>query len=179
MPEARPERLAGAGRGHAGIFLGLGSNVGDRREHLCRAIAALPGIGLEPLRGSRLYETEPVGLKARRWFFNCALECRSDLAPLQILTRLQALEWALGRRRMHRGFGPRVIDLDLLLYGSWRIATPALKLPHPGIAGRRYLLLALQELGQRPAAGRGLALPQVRRQVVRIVADDPWRAGCR
>jgi 2-amino-4-hydroxy-6-hydroxymethyldihydropteridine diphosphokinase len=127
------------------IYLSLGSNLGDRAANLERAIAALPEAGVRVLRRSSLYETEPVDFRAQPWFLNCVVEAETLLMPRQLLHALQGIERTFGsRKRVPRG--PRVIDLDILLYASSVIRTEEMEIPHPRMAQRRFVLVPLAEL---------------------------------
>jgi 2-amino-4-hydroxy-6-hydroxymethyldihydropteridine diphosphokinase len=128
------------------VFIGLGSNLGDREGYIERAIAALratPGVTL--IAQASLYETEPVGMEDQPWFLNTAVEIRTTLPPQALLQRFKAIEKALGRKGRKR-WGPREIDLDLLLYGDRVICEPDLTVPHPELARRRFALAPLAEL---------------------------------
>ena len=127
------------------VYLSLGSNVGDRGEHLASAIAALAAHGIRVRRRSSIYLTEPVDFAAQNWFLNCAVEAETDLMPRQLLRAIRQIENEIGRRRLVRG-GPRVIDLDILLCGSSVIRTPELGVPHPRMAERRFVLVPLAEI---------------------------------
>jgi 2-amino-4-hydroxy-6-hydroxymethyldihydropteridine diphosphokinase len=127
------------------IYLSLGSNLGDRMEHLNRAIQQLGGAGVAVKRISCVYETEPVGLQAQPWFLNLIVEAESELFPMQLLDRLQTIERELGRRRIIAQ-GPRTIDIDILFYGGFRIKSERLTVPHPRLEQRRFVLEPLAEL---------------------------------
>jgi len=127
------------------VYLSLGSNLGDRKGHLDRAIAELPNIGLEVKRVSSLYETEPVGLRDQPWFLNLVAEGVTALFPLQLLDRLQKIENQLGRHRLTKG-GPRTIDIDILFFGPFSIHSDRLIVPHPRLEQRRFALEPLSEL---------------------------------
>src|SRR6202158_2654687 len=105
------------------VSLSLGSNLGDRAANLERAIAALPGAGVRVLRRSLIYETEPVDFLAQPWFLNCVVEGTTSLPPLQLLHALQEIARRMGSRKLAPR-GPRIIDLDILLYGASVIETP-------------------------------------------------------
>lgn len=154
----------------AATWLSLGTNVGERRTQLARAIAALPASGVAPTAISRLYATAPVDMRGR-WFLNCVVRGETALTPLRLLRRLRGLERALGRRRLGPGYQPRPIDIDILLYDGWRMATRELALPHPGIGRRRFLRLGLRDLGV-PLPMRATAA--VRRQALRVEATSNW-----
>jgi len=127
------------------VYLGLGSNVGDRESNLREAIERLEAEGIRVMRRSSLYETEPQEVRDQPWFLNAAVEAKTDLFPLQLLARIQNIERAMGRRRVMPK-GPRNIDIDLLFYGRSVIHTPELETPHPGIAERRFVLEPLAEI---------------------------------
>jgi 2-amino-4-hydroxy-6-hydroxymethyldihydropteridine diphosphokinase len=127
------------------VYLGLGSNIGDREALLQSALDALKGPGLRLRRVSSLYETEPVGLRDQRWFLNLAAEFETDLFPRQLLHRIHRIERQLGRRRIVVN-GPRTIDIDILLYGNAVVNTEELEIPHPRYRERRFTLAPLAEL---------------------------------
>jgi 2-amino-4-hydroxy-6-hydroxymethyldihydropteridine diphosphokinase len=127
------------------VYLSLGSNVGDREANLRAAIAALPKSGVRVLRLSSIYDTEPVDLVEQPWFFNCVVEGETQLEPLALLRALQELEKRLGRTKT-MSKGPRVIDIDILLYGQQTIDTAELHVPHPRLTQRRFVLAPLAEI---------------------------------
>jgi 2-amino-4-hydroxy-6-hydroxymethyldihydropteridine diphosphokinase len=128
-------------------FVGLGSNLGDRESYLRRAIELLreePGIDVVAV--STVRETEPVDYLDQPRFLNAAALVETALAPRALLDRLLAVELALGRRRDGPQFGPRTIDLDLLLYGDESVDESGLEVPHPRLTERRFALEPLHEL---------------------------------
>jgi 2-amino-4-hydroxy-6-hydroxymethyldihydropteridine diphosphokinase len=128
-------------------FIGLGSNLGDREGWLRRALELLRAEPeIEVVAVSSVRETEPVGYLDQPPFLNAAVEVKTSLAARALLDRLLAVEQALGRRRDGPRFGPRTIDLDLLLYGDELVDEPALTVPHPRLAERRFALEPLHEL---------------------------------
>jgi 2-amino-4-hydroxy-6-hydroxymethyldihydropteridine diphosphokinase len=128
-------------------YLGLGSNVGDRRAHLERASAALPSHDVEVIASSWVYETEPVGLvQEQRDFFNSCLRIRTALAPEPLLDACKAVERELGRTGTEVRHGPREIDVDLLMLDGVVRSSARLTLPHPSILERRFVLVPLLEL---------------------------------
>jgi 2-amino-4-hydroxy-6-hydroxymethyldihydropteridine diphosphokinase len=127
-------------------FVGIGSNLGDREENLARAIELLAAEdGVELTAVSEIRETEPVGPVAQGPFLNGAVRIETDLGPRELLERLLAVELRLGRVRRER-FGPRTIDLDLLLYGDDVLDEPGLTVPHPRLHERRFALEPLSDL---------------------------------
>jgi len=127
------------------VYLSLGSNVGDRDRNLRAAIERLEAPDLHVLRVSPVYETEPMELTAQRWFLNLAVEAETTLFPKMLLTRVGRIERDLGRVRTVAK-GPRTIDIDILFYGSSVVETERLKIPHPSIAERRFVLAPLADL---------------------------------
>lgn len=127
------------------VYISLGSNVGDREQQIAAAIQALGGRGIRVLQQSSVYSTEPVDVATQAWFLNCVLEAETELMPLQLLRTFKEIENELGRRHSVRR-GPRVIDLDILLYGSSVICSPELQIPHPRLTQRRFVLVPLVEI---------------------------------
>lgn len=132
------------------IFVGLGSNLGDRAGNLLLAVRGMMDAGLRIVRLSSIYETEPVDVHDQPAFLNMVAEIEHDerTTPEQLLARLLRVEHALGRRRDAQTVkgGARPIDLDLLVYGSIRRDTEFLQLPHPRLHLRRFALTPLAEL---------------------------------
>lgn len=126
-------------------YLGLGSNIGNREQHLAAALAKLAAPDLRVLRVSSIYETEPVGFTAQRLFLNLVAEIETDLFPMQLLSRIAKIEQAAGRVRTVPN-GPRTLDIDILFYGRVVIHSTKLEVPHPRIAERRFVLAPLAEL---------------------------------
>ncbi len=132
-------------------YVGLGSNLGDREETIRAALAALPGV----VAVSELRETDPVGVVDQPAFLNGAAALETRLSPRELLDTLLAVEQQLGRERRER-WGPRTIDLDLLLYGAETVSEPGLTVPHPRLHERRFALEPLVELDPELAIpGRG------------------------
>jgi 2-amino-4-hydroxy-6-hydroxymethyldihydropteridine diphosphokinase len=127
------------------IYLSLGSNLGDRAANLARAIEALPEVGVRVLRRSSLYETEPVDFLAQPWFLNCVVEAETSLPPGPLLHALQGIERQLGSKKLIVR-GPRIIDLDVLFYGTGVVRTAEMEIPHPRMVKRRFVLVPLAEL---------------------------------
>ena len=127
------------------VFLSLGSNVGDRENNLCAAIAALPELGVKIKQVSSIYETEPVDLLEQPWFLNCVVEGETTVPPVELLKRLRELEKRMGSKKPVAR-GPRLIDLDILVYGQQTIDSPELQVPHPRLHLRRFVLTPLAEI---------------------------------
>jgi 2-amino-4-hydroxy-6-hydroxymethyldihydropteridine diphosphokinase len=127
------------------VYLSLGSNLGDRETNLRRARERLHAAGLRLLRESSLYETEPRDVPDQPWFLNQVIEAETSWFPRQLLSQLQRIERELGRKRGDPK-GPRVIDLDILLFGEAVVTAPELEIPHPRLAERRFVLEPLAEL---------------------------------
>lgn len=146
--------------------LGLGSNVGDRRAHLQAAVGALPGRGVRVLESSSVYETEPVGeVTEQRAFLNACVRVECDLEVEALLAACKAVEREVGRVGGRVRHGPREIDVDLLLAGDSEHGSERLRVPHPELRVRRFVLVPLLELdpglvlpGFGPAAGALAAL---------------------
>lgn len=128
-------------------YLGLGSNVGDRRAHLEAAVAQLPRHGVEVLASSSVYETEPVGeMLDQREFLNACLRVATELEPEALLDACKAVERQLGRAPGGPRHGPRPIDVDVLLLGKREHRSSRLALPHPEVTRRRFVIVPLLEL---------------------------------
>jgi 2-amino-4-hydroxy-6-hydroxymethyldihydropteridine diphosphokinase len=127
-------------------YLGLGANLGDRASSISAALAGLDQQSdIEVLRRSSLYETAPIGMTDQPEFLNTVVEIRTTLSPLALLAQILALEHELGRVRTIR-WGPRVIDIDILLYGEETYMGPELTIPHPRLTERAFALAPLAEL---------------------------------
>lgn len=128
-------------------YVGLGSNLGDRAGYLLLAVRGMLDAGLDVIRLSSIYETEPVEYENQPAFLNLVAEVRGSTlpSPEQMMARLLRIEYALGRTRDIR-MGPRTIDLDLLIFKDQQLETEFLTLPHPRMALRRFVLVPLSEL---------------------------------
>jgi 2-amino-4-hydroxy-6-hydroxymethyldihydropteridine diphosphokinase len=138
-------------------YIGLGSNLGDREGTIRRALELLSaGDDIEVTAVSSLEETDPVGYEDQPRFLNGAAALSTELSPRELLERMFAVERQLGRIRTGPRFGPRTIDLDLLLYGQESFDEPGLRIPHPRLAERRFVLEPLVELDRNlQVPGRG------------------------
>lgn len=126
------------------VYLSLGSNIGDREQNLRSAIERLGELG-EIKAVSSFYETEPVEYTAQPWFLNAAVALETDLMPRQLLSRVLGIEHAMGRKRTINK-GPRIIDVDILLFANSVVDTPGLIIPHPALHQRRFVLEPLAEI---------------------------------
>jgi 2-amino-4-hydroxy-6-hydroxymethyldihydropteridine diphosphokinase len=126
------------------IFLGLGSNLGDRAGNLQAAVKAL-GPEVSILAESEVYETPPWGVEDQPGFLNMALKAETELTPLALRDHVKQIETELGRTPTYR-WGPRVIDIDILLYGDAIVDVPNLVIPHPQLHKRAFVLLPLASI---------------------------------
>ena len=160
-------------------YVGLGSNLGDRAGHLLLAVRGMLDAGLDVIRLSSIYETEPVEYENQPAFLNMVAELRGSTlpSPEQMMARLLRIEYALGRTRdIH--LGPRTIDLDLLIFRDQQLETEFLTLPHPRMALRRFVLVPLNELAP------GLVHPVLGKPISELLAQTKdrstvtrWTAG--
>lgn len=150
-------------------FLSLGSNLGDRAANIERALARLDAAGVRIIRRSSLYKTEPVEFTAQGWFLNLAVEVETALMPRQLLHAIRRVEQEMGRRRIVRA-GPRVLDIDILLYGTSIVRTAELEIPHPRMAERRFVLVPMAELAP------GLRHPVLKLTMLELLAATQDRS---
>lgn len=129
---------------HKMAYLSLGSNMGDRRANLKEAIARLGSLG-QVVATSSFYETEPVEFSAQPWFLNCVVQLDTEKMPRQLLRGVLDIEKKMGRRRILKK-GPRLIDIDILLFGSSIVDVKGLSIPHPAMHTRRFVLEPLAEI---------------------------------
>ncbi len=128
------------------VYLGIGSNTGNRKENIIKGFNLLSDIFIN-LETSSLYETEPMYMTEQPRFLNTVFKGKCLLAPEEILLNIHKIESFLGRNREKAGYkGPRPLDIDILLYGSSIINTDNLRIPHPGIKERMFVLMPLSEL---------------------------------
>lgn len=119
--------------------------MGDRAKNLRAAIAALADTGVRVTKISSLYETEPVDLREQPWFLNCVVEGQTEIPPQALLKKLREIETRMGSKKLVAK-GPRLMDMDILLYGDETIHTPELQVPHPRMHLRRFVLMPLAEI---------------------------------
>ncbi len=145
------------------VYVSLGSNAGDSVELLAearRALALIPQTSIDAI--SSLYHTQPQDDPHQPWFWNQVLRLQTSLSPQQLLEATQGIETALGRRReMERRFGPRPIDIDLLLFGTMEIHSESLRIPHPRLTHRAFVLIPLLELDPQLTLPDGTTLQAV------------------
>ena len=126
------------------VYLGLGSNLGDREKNLSWALALL-SRQTKLARISSIYETAPLGYTQQPLFLNLACQVTTQDKPLKLLEKIKAIEWNMGRRESFRN-APRVIDIDILLYGDLVLHSPELTIPHLRMTERAFALLPLEEI---------------------------------
>lgn len=138
-------------------YIGIGSNVGDRQGFCRRAVEELRSApGIEVQATSSLYETSPIGGPPQRSYVNAVVRVDTDLNPYGLLKTCKAIEQQLGRGPSDIKWGPRVVDLDVLIYGDEKLSDPELEIPHPYMTQRRFVLVPLLEIDSE--------------------ASDPWGA---
>ncbi len=148
------------------VYLSLGSNLGERAKNLRAAIAALADAGVRVGKVSSFYETEPVDLREQPWFLNCAVEGKTELPASALLKKLREIETRMGSKKLVAK-GPRLIDVDILLYGGETIDTPQLQVPHPRMHSRRFVLVPLQEIAPQAVH------PSLKRTVKQLLEETP------
>ena len=154
-------------------FLALGSNLGDRLAMLQRAVDLLDARdGIDVVRSSRVYETDPVG-PPQPAYLNAVLEISTTLEPRGLLEAALAIETELGRVRVER-WGPRTLDVDILLYDDREVREPDLEIPHPRMHERGFVLVPLSELTQDPMLPGGRTLAELRLSPDAVLGVRPF-----
>jgi len=149
-------------------YLGLGANLGDRAANLAEAARRIASDRVHVRRGSSSWETAPRGILDQPWFLNQVLEIETDLSAVELFRHVQEIERDMGRVRAERN-GPRLIDIDILLYGDQQVSEPGLEIPHPRMSERRFVLEPLAELApglRHPVTGATI------REMLEAVGDQ-------
>lgn len=154
------------------VYLSLGSNLGDRSASLRTAIEALAPAGVLAKKVSSFYETEPVDFLDQPWFLNCVVEAETTLSPFDLLHELRKIETELGSKKEFDK-GPRLLDMDILLYGNKTIDSPELQIPHLRMLQRNFVLAPLAEIAPN------LQHPSWRSTAAQFLAASPDKSEIR
>ena len=132
------------------VYIGAGSNIGNKLLNCRNGIASLTTFGKAVLKDrSRFYRTEPVDYEEQDWFINCVAKIETTLTPFQLLSRLKAIERDAGRMNHSVRFGPRILDLDILLWDDWVFNSSELVIPHPRMHKRRFVLQPICDIDSK------------------------------
>jgi 2-amino-4-hydroxy-6-hydroxymethyldihydropteridine diphosphokinase len=148
------------------VFLGLGSNIGDKEKNIDKAIAFI-SEEYAIKKTSHLYLTEPVGNIKQDWFLNCVIEIQTEVDPKKLLFAIKSIERKLGRTKTVKN-GPRTIDIDILFYGDHVLKTKSLVLPHPSIQERLFVLQPMMDINP------DLIHPVFKRSIHDLYHDRLW-----
>jgi 2-amino-4-hydroxy-6-hydroxymethyldihydropteridine diphosphokinase len=156
------------------IYLSLGSNIGDRKSNIEKAIDSLSEAGIKVLQVSSFYETEPVGVIDQPIFLNVVLAIATALQPTDLLAICLKVEKMLGRVRKKR-WGPRVIDIDILVYHQQEIKTEELCIPHPRLHERRFVLVPLCEIASQDKIINNQTAGELLAKLIDSSGVEKWR----
>jgi 2-amino-4-hydroxy-6-hydroxymethyldihydropteridine diphosphokinase len=128
------------------VYIGIGSNVGNKRDNFFEAVSRLAKLpDTKVIKESSLYESEPLG-DAKEWYINGAVEIETKFKPEMLLEKFKNIERAMGRKKVKKRWGARIIDLDILLYDSAVVKKKNLRIPHPEMTTRKFVLIPLSEI---------------------------------
>ncbi|SES40991.1 2-amino-4-hydroxy-6-hydroxymethyldihydropteridine diphosphokinase [Salipaludibacillus aurantiacus] len=162
---------------HNTVYIALGSNQGERDNYLAEAVQQLSeNPEVEMLKVSSIYETAPVGVKDQPSFLNMAVKIATSMPPLQLLDLTQEIEQAGGRKRKEK-WGPRTIDLDILLYNNENIELETLQIPHPRMFERGFVLIPLQEIEPYLRFGNGRTIDDYTGQLTGKEGVRKWKSS--
>jgi len=148
------------------VFLSLGSNIGNKEDHINKALTFISEL-YEVKKISHLYLTEPVGNIKQDWFLNCAVEIKTDIDPKKLLSSIKTIEKKLGRKKTVKN-GPRIIDIDILFYGDHVIKTKNLVIPHPLMQERLFVLRPMMDINL------DFVHPVLKKSIHELYKDHPW-----
>ena len=148
------------------VFLGLGSNIGNKEDHINKALTFISEL-YAVKKISQLYLTEPVGNTKQEWFLNCVVEIKTDVDPKKLLSSFKSIERKLGRTKKVKN-GPRSIDIDILFYGDHIIKTKNLVIPHPLMQDRLFVIQPMMDINPN------LIHPVFKRSIHELYNDHPW-----
>ena len=148
------------------VFLGLGSNIGNKEDNVNKALTFISEL-YTIKKTSHLYLTEPVGNIKQDWFLNCVVEIQTDVDPKKLLSTVKSIERKLGRTKIVKN-GPRTIDIDVLFYGDYILKTKTLIIPHPLIQDRLFVLQPMMDINPH------LIHPVFKRSIHELYNDHPW-----
>lgn len=148
------------------VFLGLGSNIGDKEEHINKALTLISEFN-EVKKISHIYLTEPVGNINQEWFLNCIVEIETEIDPKKLLSSIKSIERKLGRTKAVKN-GPRIIDIDILFYGDFVVKTKNLVIPHPLIQERLFVLQPMMDINP------DFVHPVLKKSIRELYEDHPW-----
>lgn len=148
------------------VYLGLGSNIGDKEGYLTKAVRLLSEL-YQIKKTSHLYLTEPVGGIKQEWFLNCVVEIETECDPKRLLSSLHSIERQCGRKKTVKN-GPRTLDIDILFYGDQIIKIKALVVPHPQLHERLFVLRPMMDLNP------SFIHPLLKKSIQEIIESHPW-----